>query len=245
MTRVCRTTAGACIYLSRQPAIGATRSGQPTSPPAARERVLPGIAVSDFAISPDEREVAYTVRPAGGGSQVWLAALDRRSAPHRVIDGRDSVSFGPGETLIVRALGERSNTLVRVRKDGSGRERIGSYVIIDKGQASPAARGSSLALCQTAQRRTRGRHGDSGCRRGSDSDLQARLRGELVTRRTVLRITDAGDLERGRGWRQQVRVHGCWPDAGDPGSAGPCRSGVANHRQRVRSRLDGLCQARG
>ena len=38
----------------------------------------------------------------------------------------------------MRALGDRSNTLVRVKKDGSGRERIGLYVIIDKGQASPS-----------------------------------------------------------------------------------------------------------
>ena len=102
--------------------------------------MLPGIAVSDFEIAPDEREVAYTVRPGGGDSQVWLAALDRRSAPHRVIDGSDSVSFGPGETLIVRALGDRSNTLVRVKKDGSGRERIGLVLIIDKGQDLPERR---------------------------------------------------------------------------------------------------------
>ncbi len=126
------------FYLSRQPAIGAAEIWTTDLASGRTERVLPGIAVSDFAIAPDEREVAYTVRPGGGDSQVWLATLDRRSAPHRVIDGSDSVSFGPGETLIVRALGDRSNTLVRVKKDGSGRERIGSYVIIDKGQASPS-----------------------------------------------------------------------------------------------------------
>ncbi len=124
-------------YLSRQTAAAATEIWTADIASGRSERVLPGIAVADFEISPDERELAYTVLPAGGGSQVWLAALDRRSAPHRVIDGADSVSFGPGDALIVRALGERSNTLVRVGKDGTARERIGSYVIIDKGQTSP------------------------------------------------------------------------------------------------------------
>jgi len=128
-------------YLSRQTAAAATEiwkidlAGEGSS-----ERVLPGISVTDFEISADEREVAYTVRPAGGGSQVWLAALDRRSAPRRVMDGADSVSFGAGDTLIVRVLGDRANTLARINKDGSGREQIGSFVIIDKQRGSPGGK---------------------------------------------------------------------------------------------------------
>ena len=58
-------------------------------------------------------------------------------APRRVAEGVDRASFGPDDTLIVRALGERSNTLARLKKDGTDRERIGNYAIIDKGRASP------------------------------------------------------------------------------------------------------------
>jgi hypothetical protein len=95
------------------------------------------MSVADFDISPDEREVAFTMRAAGGQAHVWLASVDRRSAPRRVLDAADTVSFGPEGELIVRALGERSNSLVRVKKDGSGRERIGNYAILNAGRTSP------------------------------------------------------------------------------------------------------------
>ena len=54
------------FYLSRQPAIGASEIWTTDLASGRTERALPGIAVSDFAIAPDEREVAYTVRPGGG-----------------------------------------------------------------------------------------------------------------------------------------------------------------------------------
>ncbi len=103
----------------------------------AADRILPGFAIADFDISPDETAVAFTTRPAGGESQVWIASLDRRSAPRRVIDGADGVSFAPGGELVVRALGQRSNHLERVTRDGNGRTRIGDFVILNKNRRSP------------------------------------------------------------------------------------------------------------
>ena len=101
-----------------------------------RDRVLPGMAVEDFEVSPDETEVAFTRRLPGGQSEVWLASLDRRSAPRRVMSAADQVSFGANGRLIVRALGDRSNSLVRVAKDGTDRQHI-APVILEKLRTSP------------------------------------------------------------------------------------------------------------
>lgn len=101
------------------------------------ERLVPDRRIEGFDISADETEVAFSLRAAGGQSQVWLASLDRRSAPRRVVADADQVSFGAADDLIVRALGPQLNSLERVRKDGSRRERIGSHVILGKFRTSP------------------------------------------------------------------------------------------------------------
>ena len=51
------------------------------------EQLVPGASVSDYAISPDEKEVAYTTQERRG-APIWLAALDRSSPPRLVIESR-------------------------------------------------------------------------------------------------------------------------------------------------------------
>ena len=226
-------------YLSRQTATAASEiwtTDLALRPQRARAPRHRGLGFRDLARRAGGRLHGATrwgrlAGVAGGArSALGTAPGDRR----RPIASRS----GAGDTLIVRALGERSNTLVRVKKDGSGRERIGSYVILDKGQVSA---GGAWVIAgvdgRTATSRDPADHGHSGRRRGTDPDLRARLRRGLVTRRTV-------PPDRGRGRHQQVRVHGRRPDAGDSGSAGPCRSGVASRRQPARFRLDGHRPAR-
>ena len=124
-------------YLARQTSASPSELWTLDLSSGKTERLVPGLSVLDFDISPDETEVAFTTRPAGGNSQIWLASLDRRSPPRRVIDGADSVSFAARGELLVRTLGDKSNSLERVKKDGSGRERIGNYLVLDKLRASP------------------------------------------------------------------------------------------------------------
>jgi serine/threonine protein kinase/Tol biopolymer transport system component len=100
--------------------------------------LLSGQSITGYAISHDEKDVAFTTTNADGASQIWLAPLDRRTPP-RLIDGSgDQVSFGaPGE-LIFRSRPEPSkNELVRIRTDGTGRERIPTAPLADKGEVSP------------------------------------------------------------------------------------------------------------
>jgi serine/threonine protein kinase/Tol biopolymer transport system component len=100
------------------------------------EQLLPGSSVSDYAISPDEQEVAYTTQN-GNERQIWLANLDRSSSPRLVIRSGDEVSFGANGELFYRGLEEKQNVLYRIRKDGSGRQRITDVPILEKFLVSP------------------------------------------------------------------------------------------------------------
>jgi hypothetical protein len=88
------------------------------------DSVLPGVSVTDYDISGDEKEVAFTTTESGGESQIWLASLDRRKPPRQIARAGDQVSFGADGDLVFRSLEEKTNWLVRIKKDGRERERI-------------------------------------------------------------------------------------------------------------------------
>ena len=100
------------------------------------DTVLSGESVTTYVISRDETEVAFTTMDSGGESQIWLAPLDRRTPPRLITRGADQVSFGAAGELIFRSLGE-SNALVRIKTDGTDRQRIPTVSVLDKGEVSP------------------------------------------------------------------------------------------------------------
>jgi len=101
------------------------------------ESVLPGMSVADYDISPDGREVAFTMPDSGEESQIWLAPLDRRSGPRQMTRSADQVSFGPNGELFFRVKEKKVNFLYRMNSDGSGRERITSTPVLIKCGVSP------------------------------------------------------------------------------------------------------------
>jgi Tol biopolymer transport system component len=112
------------------------------------ENLLPGLPVNDYDISRDGKEVAFTIPEANGDSSIWIASLDRRAAPRKVVDSADQVSFGAAGVLLFRSLDERINVIGRVRTDGSHRERLtAAGPILDKYGVSPDGR---WAVVQTA-----------------------------------------------------------------------------------------------
>jgi eukaryotic-like serine/threonine-protein kinase len=113
------------------------------------DRVLPGLSVEDFAISTDEREVAFTTR-INGESEIWLASLDRRQPPRRIAQSGDQVSFGAGNELIFRRLDQKMNFLARVMKDGTGLVRIGEAAIVEKSGVSPDGQWVVVAAAGTS-----------------------------------------------------------------------------------------------
>jgi serine/threonine protein kinase/dipeptidyl aminopeptidase/acylaminoacyl peptidase len=100
------------------------------------DTLLSGQPVTEYAISRDEKEVAFTTTNADGQSQIWLAPLDRRTPPRLIVENGDQVSFGaPGE-LIFRSRAE-GNALARINTDGTGLERIPTTSFLNKGDVSP------------------------------------------------------------------------------------------------------------
>src|SRR5205085_6956197 len=98
--------------------------------------LLTGQRIVDYDISPDQARVAFTVS-SGNSSQIYLAPLDRSSAPRLVTKDGASVSFGGSGTLIFLQFEEKANHLARIQADGSGLERILDTAIIAKGANSP------------------------------------------------------------------------------------------------------------
>jgi Tol biopolymer transport system component len=101
------------------------------------DSVLPGLSVTDYDISHDEREVAFTTTSSAGEAEIWLASLDRSTPPRLVARGGDKVSFAADRELVFRSLEEHANTLVRIKKDGSGREQITTALVLNKYGVSP------------------------------------------------------------------------------------------------------------
>jgi DNA-binding winged helix-turn-helix (wHTH) protein/Tol biopolymer transport system component len=99
--------------------------------------VLPGVSVADYDISPDEMEVAFTTEESGGERNIWLATLDHRTPPRQIAQAGDQVSFGADGGIIFRSLDEKTNGLIRIKKDGKDREQITKLPVLEKSAVSP------------------------------------------------------------------------------------------------------------
>jgi serine/threonine protein kinase/Tol biopolymer transport system component len=100
------------------------------------DQLLPGISVADYAISSDEKQVAYTTI-ASGEHQIWVASLDRHAPPHRVARNGDEASFGASGELVFRSLEDPYNFLARIKTDGTGRTHISNLPIVEKFDIAP------------------------------------------------------------------------------------------------------------
>jgi len=99
--------------------------------------LLEGLRIVDYAMSPDETQVAFTADAGRGEKDIYVAAADRSTAPRLVVRGGDSVSFCPGGRLIFRQLSGEANYLARLQADGSGMARIQDLRIAGKSGVSP------------------------------------------------------------------------------------------------------------
>jgi hypothetical protein len=103
------------------------------------DRPVPDQSVTQFDISQDEREVAFTIR-TDEGPEIWIAALDRSTPPRRVASDGSSVSFGAGSDLLFLSLEDTRNFVARVSKDGSKRTRVSETPVLEMGDVSPDGR---------------------------------------------------------------------------------------------------------
>ena len=102
------------------------------------ERLVSGYQITSYDVSASGSEALLAVRPAQGMSQIWLASLDRRSPPVRIVfDGEDSPFFGADDQILFRKSDGKANYLFRMNRDGSGRAKVVPHSILNVMSVSP------------------------------------------------------------------------------------------------------------
>jgi len=102
------------------------------------EAVLPGVAIQDYDLSPDETEVVFSTRPAGKPSELWVAALDRSTPPRRIAaNGEYLPHFGPNHEIVFRQTEGSEYYVAAMKEDGSGVRRIFPSRVLDISGISP------------------------------------------------------------------------------------------------------------
>lgn len=106
------------------------------------ERLLPGYSMGGYSISRDGKEVAFAMNDQSGHNSLWVAPTNRRSSPMRISSTaiEDSPFFLPDGDLVFRAVEGGSNSLYRMKSDGSGRRKITPDHIFDVLAVSPEGR---------------------------------------------------------------------------------------------------------
>ena len=102
------------------------------------ERLLPGFLATSYDISADGKQIVFASTHQTKGPRIWLAPLDRRSAPRRLSSAdEDRPLFMPDGDIVFRASERNANFLYRMKPDGTGRERVLPNPIIDTTAISP------------------------------------------------------------------------------------------------------------
>jgi Tol biopolymer transport system component/predicted Ser/Thr protein kinase len=101
------------------------------------ERVMPGLLVTSYDLSPDDRIVA-AVREDDGTSRLWLGRIDGGEPPHRIGDLRgDNPRFAGRTDIVYREPSGNTWSLMRVHDDGSRRQKIANTSSNVIGAVSP------------------------------------------------------------------------------------------------------------
>ena len=94
-------------------------------------RVLPGIAVVYFTVSPDAKQVVFETIDAKGQHHLWVSSIEHRSAPREIrsTDRQFVPQYSPsGRIYYVASAGEHAY-LYRIKDDGTQEEKVVSEPI--------------------------------------------------------------------------------------------------------------------
>ena len=88
------------------------------------EVLVPGVSMSQYDVSPDEKDVVFSHQSTGRPSELWISALDRSAPPHRIsANGESYPYFGPhGEVLFLLTEGN-AFYVGAMQRDGTGRRK--------------------------------------------------------------------------------------------------------------------------
>ena len=102
------------------------------------ERLLPGVEVTGYDISPDGKRVTFSTND-GQRSRLWIASLDLRSAPREfpATISQDIPQFDARGFIYFRAAEGSLNFLYRMKEDGTALEKAIRDPILEFDSASP------------------------------------------------------------------------------------------------------------
>jgi len=102
------------------------------------ERLLSGFLITSYDISADGKHIVFASSHETKGPRIWLAPLDRRSAPRRLSSADEDLPlFMPAGDIVFRASERNANFLYHMKPDGTGRERLLPNPIIEATAISP------------------------------------------------------------------------------------------------------------
>jgi eukaryotic-like serine/threonine-protein kinase len=90
---------------------------------SASRAVLPGFSISDFSLSPDGAQIAFTAMGEDGAQTIWVAPLDRSSSPRLLQTSAEHPRFSSDFIYYIKR-GQNGSFVHRMRLDGSGDEQI-------------------------------------------------------------------------------------------------------------------------
>ena len=129
----------ALYYLLRHPSAGSgPELWRMTVDSGKSEAVFPGISMLAYDVSPDDKQVVYATAGRDGKSQLWLAPIDRSSAPKQIgQSGETTPYFGPRGKILFQMAEGNANYLEEMNEDGSGRSKVVPYPISEISGISP------------------------------------------------------------------------------------------------------------
>ncbi|HTS51142.1 MAG TPA: protein kinase [Bryobacteraceae bacterium] len=105
------------------------------------EVLFPGVSISEYDISDDEKDVVFATQPAGRPSQLWIAPLDRTSPPRRIsASGEANPYFGPNGDVLFRLTENNAFYLGAMTRDGARRRKVLPLRFMSFGRLSPDRR---------------------------------------------------------------------------------------------------------
>jgi DNA-binding winged helix-turn-helix (wHTH) protein/Tol biopolymer transport system component len=129
------------FYLVRTQASRAQTSGELWSldvNSGIRQRVLPGVTIANYSLSHDGRSIVFSSSGNEGGDGIWIADVERRTPPRRLVRGIELRAFFGAQGEIVYT-GEDSR-LYRMKDDGTGVEMISPEPVAYLSTVSPDGR---------------------------------------------------------------------------------------------------------
>ncbi len=103
------------------------------------EAVAGGLSEYGFDLSPDGRNVAYSIHDKDGSQSIWIAPVDHSSPPRQIKGSGKEFSpvFGPGADLFFTSIEGEKNFVYRMSQDGSGRRKITPDPVVQLQTVSP------------------------------------------------------------------------------------------------------------